>query len=155
MTGAAEFFGYDEEEVVVNEAFIRRQLEAKRRLLSEAESRLKGMTLQAEAMKRKLADLGGVSIGGIVSRLKGDREARVKELRITFEKFLMEYESAARALSGVQGEVATLERKLATMTQRVMPSKIRPAGAPSPVSRDRAAPSRGARPILCLKPRPV
>ncbi len=146
MTTAAEFFGVDQEEVVELSACVHRQLSAKRKTLSEAEQRLKNMMLQAESMKRRLFEFEGMSFGGILSRLKGDREARLKEMRTEFEKHLMDYEAAARSLSGIQAEIASLERECAILARRPMPSNLRPAPT---------AASGAPRKILCLRPRPV
>lgn len=86
----------------------------KRRQLVDMEYGLRALQLHAAALEEELQSLEGFSLTGLLAGLKGDRNARIEEVRGRLQEVREKYEAGEAAIEVLQTEVDELERQLAT-----------------------------------------
>ncbi len=133
---------------------VRDHLAEKRRKLLEAEYQLQVMSLQLKSMRTEIKELEGFGLGSLLSRMKGDREARARELNASICELQSEYETIARSLRSLQSEIATLEKQVISSSR--FPAPARKMGAAHSTSKlPRPAPNAPAAPSVPQSPPPA
>ncbi len=86
----------------------------RRRQLVDMEYGLRALELHAAALQQELQSLEGFSLTGLLAGLKGDRDARIEEVRGRLQEVREKYEAGEAAIEVLQSEVDQLERQLTT-----------------------------------------
>lgn len=102
-------------------------LAEKRRAMMESEHRLSIMRLQLEAIQKELSSMEGFGLGGLLSRVAGDRESKLRETRQMLGEARLKYDAESRSLRAIQSEIASLDQKITVAVARA-----RKEGRPTP-----------------------